>query len=93
MKRETEDKKEKEMRTMYHDNLELKDYVKTGDLYSARTTWEVRSHMLRVAENYPGHGRYAATGWRCQAAPWRCARTTSTCPAARVTLTSGLAGI
>ena len=67
MKREMEDKKEKKMRTMYHDNLELKDYVKTGDLYSARTTWEVRSHMLRVAGNYPGHGRYAATGWKCQA--------------------------
>ena len=23
--------------------------------------------MLRVAGNYPGHQRYAASGWRCQA--------------------------
>ena len=23
--------------------------------------------MLRVARNYPGHGRSASTGWRCQA--------------------------
>ena len=67
MKEEMEGKKEKKMRTMYYDSLELKDYVKTGDLYTARTTWEVRSHMLRVAGNYPGHGRYAGTGWRCQA--------------------------
>ena len=23
--------------------------------------------MLRVAGNYPGHNKYAAKGWRCQA--------------------------
>ena len=55
------------MRIMYQDNLDLKEYVKNGDLYTARSTWEVRSHMLRVAGNYPGHMKYAATGWRCQA--------------------------
>ena len=67
MKEEMEGKKEKKMRIMYHDNLEMKDYVKYGDLYTARTTWEIRSHMLRVAGNYTHHNKYAATGWRCQA--------------------------
>ena len=67
MKEEMEKKKDKKMRTMFYDSLEQKDYVKTCDLYTARTTWEVRSHMLRVAGNYPGHGKYASTGWRCQA--------------------------
>ena len=67
VKKEMEGKKEKKMRIMYHDNLDMKEYVKTGSLYTARTTWEVRSHMLRVAGNYPGHNKYAATGWRCQA--------------------------
>ena len=60
-------KKDKKMSTIYYDNLNMKDYVRTGSLYTARTTWEVRSHMLRVAGNYPGHMRFAATGWRCQA--------------------------
>ena len=27
----------------------------------------MRSYMLRVAGNYPGHKRYLATGWQCQA--------------------------
>ena len=67
MKEAMEEKKVKKMRTMYYDKLELKDYVTTGDLYTARETWEVRSHMLRVAGNYPGHLRYWASGWRCQA--------------------------
>ena len=51
MKEAMEEKKVKKMRTMYYDKLELKDYVTTGDLYTARETWEVRSHMLRVAGN------------------------------------------
>ena len=67
MKEAMEGKKDKKMRMMYYDNLEMKDYVRTGSLYTARATWEVRSHMLRVAGNYPGHMKYAATGWRCQA--------------------------
>ena len=67
MKEQMEGKKEKKMRIMYHDNMDMKDYVKHGNLYTARTTWEVRSHMLRVAGNYPGHNKYAATGWQCQA--------------------------
>ena len=67
MKEAMEGMKYKKMRTMYQDNLDMKEYVKTCDLYTARTTWEVRSHMLRVAGNYPGHNKYAATGWRCQA--------------------------
>ena len=67
MKEAMEEKKVKKMRTMYYDKLELKDYVTTGDLYTARETWEVRSHMLRVAGDYPGHLRYGASGWRCQA--------------------------
>ena len=62
MKEQMEGKKEKKMRIMYHDNMDMKDYVKHGNLYTARTTWEVRSHMLRVAGNYPGHNKYAATG-------------------------------
>ena len=67
MKEAMEGMKDKKMRIMYQDNLDMKEYVKNGDLYTARSTWEVRSHMLRVAGNYPGHNRYAATGWRCQA--------------------------
>ena len=58
MKEAMEEKKFKKMRT----KLELKDYVTTSDLYTARVTWEVRSHMLRVAGNYPGHLRYGASG-------------------------------
>ena len=44
----------------------MKDYVKKGTLYSARKTWEVRSHMLDVAGNYPGHNKYKDSMWRCQ---------------------------
>ena len=67
MKDAMEGSKNKKMRTMYYDSLDMKDYVRTGDLYTARATWEVRSHMLRVAGNYPGHLKYAATEWKCQA--------------------------
>ena len=45
----------------------LKEYVRTGHLYSVRSTWEVRAFMLRVAGNYSHHSRYLATGWLCQA--------------------------
>ena len=52
---------------MHQDNLDMNEYVKTCDHYIARTTWEVRSHMLRVGGNYPGHNKYVATRWRCHA--------------------------
>ena len=57
----------KKMKVMRKSDCSLKDYMKTGTLYSARKTWEVRSYMLRVAGNYPGHKKYLATGWQCQA--------------------------
>ena len=41
MKEEMEKMKDKKMKTMYNQNLELKQYVKSGTLYSARKTWEV----------------------------------------------------
>ena len=34
-----EEMKEKKMRTMYFQNLEMKEYVKKGTLYEARKTW------------------------------------------------------
>ena len=67
MKEEMEPMKEKKMRTMVYQNLELKDYVKKGTLFSTRKTWEVRSHMLDVAGNYPGHRKYEPSNWMCQA--------------------------
>ena len=67
MKEEMQKMKEKKMRTMVNQNLEMKDYVRKGTLYSARKTWEVRSHMLDVAGNYPGINKYKASGWMCQA--------------------------
>ena len=67
MKDAMEVSKEKKMRIMYYDSLDMKDYVRMADLYTARATWEVRSHMLRVAGNYPGYMKYSDTGWRCQA--------------------------
>ena len=57
----------KKMKTMRKSPVSLKDYMRTGTLYSVRKTWEVRSYMLRVAGNYPGHRKYLATGWQCQA--------------------------
>ena len=67
MKEEMQKMKEKKMRTMVNQNLEIKEYVRKGTLYSARKTWEVRSHMLDVAGNYPGVNKYKASGWMCQA--------------------------
>ena len=55
MKEQMEPMKEKKMRTMFYQNLDLKEYVKKGTLFSARKTWEVRSHMLDVAGNFPAH--------------------------------------
>ena len=67
MKEEMEKMKEKKMKTMYYEDLEMKEYVKSGTLYSARKTWEVRSHMLDLAGNYPGHRKYEHSNWMCQA--------------------------
>ena len=47
MKEEMQKMKEKKMRTMVNGNLDLKEYVKKGTLYSAKKTWEVRSQLPR----------------------------------------------
>ena len=70
MKKEMERMKERKMRIMIHDDCDLKEYVKKGNLYNVRKAWELRSFMLRVAGNYPGNKKYEATGWRCQACPY-----------------------
>ena len=67
MKEEMSNMKEKKMRTMFYQDLEMKEYVKSSTLYTARKTWEVRSHMLDVAGNYPGQRKYEESNWRCQA--------------------------
>ena len=59
--------KDKKMRTMFYQNLDIKEYVKKGTLFSARKTWEVRSHMLDVAGNFPAHKKYESSNWMCQA--------------------------
>ena len=64
MKEEMGKMKEKKMRTMYFQNLEMKEYVKKGTLYTARKTLEVRSHMLDLAGNYPGHKKYEQSDWK-----------------------------
>ena len=67
MKKEMERMQNKKMRTMIHENLDLKEYVRKGSLISARKTWQIRSFMLDVAGNYPGHSKYKGSDWRCQA--------------------------
>ena len=39
---------------MFFQNLDLKEYVEKGTLFSARKTWEARSHMQDMAGNFPG---------------------------------------
>ena len=70
MRREMERMREKKMKKMIKDDCELKEYVKNGNLYSARKAWESRSYILRVAGNFPTYKKYKATGWRCQACPY-----------------------
>ena len=36
-------------------------------LSSVKRTWEIWSHMLDVAVNYPGHSKYKASSWLRQA--------------------------
>ena len=59
----------KKMKTMRKSPVSLKDYMRTGTLYSARKTWEARSYMLCVAGNYPGHLRYLASALGANARP------------------------
>ena len=69
MKREMGDENSvmKKMKTLRKSPVSLKEYMKTGTLHSVRKTWDIRSYMLRVAGNYPGHRKYLATRWHCQA--------------------------
>ena len=67
MKEQMEPMKDKKLRMMLYQNLDLKEYVKKGTLFSARKTWEVRSHMLDVAGNFPAHKKYESSNWMCQA--------------------------
>jgi hypothetical protein len=55
------------MRNIRKDTWGIKEYVKNGNLYTVRSTWEIRAFMLRVAGNYSHHSKYLATGWLCQA--------------------------
>ena len=55
------------MRKIREEAWGIKDYVKSGNLYSVRSTWNVQSYMLDVAGNYSHHTKYEATGWLCQA--------------------------
>ena len=48
-------------------NLGLKNNIKNGTFLSTRKTWEVRSHMLDVAGNFPGHRKYEPSNWMCHA--------------------------
>ena len=63
--------KDKKMKQMVNENCKLKDYVKSGTLFSVRKMWEVWSYMLRVAGNYPKHRKYERTSWLCQACDLR----------------------
>ena len=65
MKRECSDMKK--MKKIVSEDWGIKEYVKTGTLWSVRKTWEARAFMLHVAGNYSHNKRYEATGWQCQA--------------------------
>ena len=65
MKTETCDMKK--IRRVRAEELGLKDYVKNGNLWSVRKTWEARAFMLHVAGNYSHSRKYEATWWWCQA--------------------------
>ena len=65
MKKEME--KLKKMENMSRQNLEMKEYVKTSTLYSARQTWRVRSSMLDLGGNYPNQAKYRKSMAKCQA--------------------------
>ena len=53
MKEEMERMKTKNMKITIKEDCGLKDYVREGNLYTARKQWKVRYFMLRVAGNYP----------------------------------------
>ena len=64
MKKEME--KLKKLEGMSKENLKMKEYVKTGTLYTARETWRVRSRMLDLGGNYPNMAKYRKTMAKCQ---------------------------
>ena len=45
----------------------MKDYVKTGTLYSVRKTWGARAYMEKVFGNFVGNNKYESSRWLCQA--------------------------
>ena len=55
------------LKRMVMDDCRLKDYVKTGNIFTVRNTWEARAYMLKVAGNYGGSKKYKSSGWLCQA--------------------------
>ena len=55
------------LKRMVMEDCSLKDYVKTGNIFSVRKTWEARAYMLKVAGNYRGSKMYESSGWLCQA--------------------------
>ena len=65
--KEMEMEKLKKLEGMSKENLEMKEYVKTGTLYTARETWRVRSRMLDLGGNYPNMAKYRKTMAKCQA--------------------------
>ena len=64
LKCETQDMQK--MRKIRVEKWGQKEYVKSGTLYSVRSTWKVRSYMLDVAGNFSHHRKYESTGWKCQ---------------------------
>ena len=48
MKEEMERMRDKKMRMMIKEDCDLKDYVKYGNIYSARKSWEAKCYMLRA---------------------------------------------
>ena len=49
------------MRKIRSEDWGLKDYVRTGNFWSVRKTWEARAFMLHVAGNYSHSRKYEAT--------------------------------
>ena len=64
---EEESENMEKMKVMRSEDWGMKEYVRTGHLYSVQSTWQVRAYMLRVADNYSHHFRYLAISWLCQA--------------------------
>ena len=82
MKKEMERMGNKKMRTMVHQNLDLKDYVWNGSLVSARKTWQIRCFMLAIPSTRERIGN-------AKPVRWRSARTKNTSWSVTGTRTSG----